>query len=511
MSVETSAEKLQELFSFLDLTTSLIFLGVFLTTFYLCRRPNNLPPGPFGWPLLGNLLSLSEHMYLDFDKMAAKYGSVFTLKFGPTTAIILHGYDAVYQAYVRQAEDFSDRPSIGIFEKLIRDPEHKDSGGERGSLFFERHGLAWKARRRFMLNAYRYFNVRSTLEAKVQEEIMYYLNTVKQKCGQPFCPETATMNAVTNITCSSIFGARFEYNDADFQEIVRVAVDIVREIGPTSIGNFLPFVCDIPFMYKKVKHMVTFLRTKMKGMISDHKKTLDRNSPRDIIDLYLIENQKEREKADNKPQVFCERYLWRAVLDLFEAGSETTSATLLWMFLYVAINKDSQRKVQNEIDDVIGRDRQPSWSDRDKLPYTIATINEVLRLANVPVYGTPHCASNDTTLFNYFIPKGTLVMASFWSVHHDEKYWKEPYTFRPERFLDDNGNVVNRDAFLPFSAGPRSCLGKQLAKMIIFLVFVNVLRKFNLELPVDDPSPNMMGVSTITRCPDTYRLSATMR
>ncbi len=112
-----------------------------------------------------------------------------------------------------------------------------------------------------------------------------------------------------------------------------------------------------------------------------------------------------------------------------------------------------QSKIQEEIDDVVGRDCLPNFYDRDQMPYTEATIMEVQRIATITPLGFPHRASEDTTLFGYTIPQNALVMSNLWGIHHDREIWKDPESFRPERFLDGDKLKNQPQMYLPFSAG----------------------------------------------------------
>ncbi|RZB39556.1 p450 domain containing protein [Asbolus verrucosus] len=148
---------------------------------------------------------------------------------------------------------------------------------------------------------------------------------------------------------------------------------------------------------------------------------------------------------------FTDDQLMSLCLDLFMAGSETTSNTLGFSVVYMLEYPEVQKKVQDEMDEIVGRNRWPALQDRIKLKYTEAVLMEIQRRANIPPLGIAHRATRATSLFGYFIPKGTIVLTSLYSVHMDEKFWKDPSAFRPERFLDECGNlIVNEKYFAPF-------------------------------------------------------------
>lgn len=116
-------------------------------------------------------------------------------------------------------------------------------------------------------------------------------------------------------------------------------------------------------------------------------------------------------------------------------------------------------QVQKEIDLIMGRTGKPSWDDKCKMPYTEAVLHEVLRFCNIVPLGIFHATSEDVIVRGYSIPKGTTVITNLYSVHFDEKYWRDPEIFYPERFLDSNGYFVKKEALVPFSLGKRTFNG----------------------------------------------------
>jgi cytochrome P450 len=153
--------------------------------------------------------------------------------------------------------------------------------------------------------------------------------------------------------------------------------------------------------------------------------------------------------------------------------------------MYFAEYPDIQSKVQREIDEKVGRNKVLSVRDRHDLPYTEATILEIMRIAPVVPMGLPHQANNDVVVNGNFIEKGTVVFFNLGSVMHDE-YWGNPYEFQPERFLDDKGSLIKEkaDNVLSFSAGRRNCVGKMIAQAEIFYLIASVLQNCRICKPV---------------------------
>ncbi|XP_005923250.1 cytochrome P450 2J4 [Haplochromis burtoni] len=169
-----------------------------------------------------------------------------------------------------------------------------------------------------------------------------------------------------------------------------------------------------------------------------------------------------------------------------------------------------QEKVQAEIDRVVGQSRLPDLADRPNLPYTDAVIHETQRFGNIVPLGFPKMASKDSTLGGYFIPKGTAITTILSSVLFDKNEWETPDVFNPEHFLDSEGKFRRRDAFLPFSAGKRVCIGEPLAKMQLFLFFASLLQRFTLT-PVPGEMPSLEGVMGFTYSPEEFRMLAVPR
>uniref|UniRef100_A0A3Q0SAT5 Cytochrome P450, family 2, subfamily X, polypeptide 9 n=1 Tax=Amphilophus citrinellus TaxID=61819 RepID=A0A3Q0SAT5_AMPCI len=213
---------------------------------------------------------------------------------------------------------------------------------------------------------------------------------------------------------------------------------------------------------------------------------------------------------DNGSSSFSEEQLIMNSLDLHGAGTDTTSNSLLTGFLYLMNYPHIQERCQQEIDRVLEGNCQASFEDRHKMPYTQAVIHEVQRVANT-VPTALHCTTRDTELMGYSIPKGTLIIENLTSVLNEEGQWKFPHEFNPENFLNDQGEFVKPEAFMPFSAGPRVCLGEGLARMELFLMMVTLLRKFKFIWPEEAGEPDFTQVYGITMSPKPYCMKVQLR
>ncbi|XP_060028274.1 cytochrome P450 2W1 isoform X4 [Erinaceus europaeus] len=169
-------------------------------------------------------------------------------------------------------------------------------------------------------------------------------------------------------------------------------------------------------------------------------------------------------------------------LDLLMAGTETTASTLQWAALLMAQHLEVQGHVQEELDRVLGPGRPPRPEDEQSLPYTSAVLHEVQRAITLLPH-MPRCTTAPTLLGGYLLPKGTPVIPLLSSVLLDRTQWATPDQFNPGHFLDAQGCFLKREAFLPFSAGRRACVGERLARTELFLLFSGLLQGFQLSPP----------------------------
>ncbi|XP_073492928.1 cytochrome P450 2K1-like isoform X4 [Aquarana catesbeiana] len=418
------------------------------------KSKEKMPPGPKPLPIIGNLNLVNlKKPHESLMELHEKYGEIFTMHFGPKKTVVIAGYRAVKDALVSQADDFGERADTPLF-KLISEG--------KGIVFS--NGELWKAIRRFTLSTLRDFGMgKKTIEARIQDELIPLIENFKSHNEKPFDTDIIMNCAVSNVICSIIFGERFEYKDTRFKKLIRL------------MG----------------------VNEKLAG------------SPK------MVESTKAETHFDDENLVY-------SVLDLFGAGTGTTSTTLRWGILLMMKYPEIQKKIQEEIRTQIKQGQMPRADDRRNMPYTEAVIHEVQRFANIIPLNLSHTTPNDVYFRGYCIPKnapfwhqhlcccfffsnfelcckrtelnsgtgttcikknGTEVIPFLTSVLHDKTQWETPYEFNPNHFLDAKGKFLKRDAFMPFSAGRRACVGESLAKMELFLFFTGLLQIFTFYPP----------------------------
>ncbi|CAI5780739.1 cytochrome P450 2G1-like [Podarcis lilfordi] len=259
-----------------------------------------------------------------------------------------------------------------------------------------------------------------------------------------------------------------------------------------------------PGPHTKIYDILEDMRAYIAKRVKKNKETLDLNAPRDFIDCFLIQMEKEK---GNPSSEFNTKNLELTTLNLFFAGTETVSSTLRYGFLFLMKHPEVQAKMHQEIDQVIGQNRAPNIEDRSQMPYVDAVIHEVQRVSDLIPMNVAHSVMRDTEFRGYIIPKGTEIYPLLHTVLFDPMKFKSPFAFNPENFLDENGRFKKNDAFMPFSSGKRVCLGETLARMELFLFFTTTLQRFRLKPLVDpkdiDTTPQESGFATI---PPFYKL-----
>eukprot|EP00057_Strongylocentrotus_purpuratus_P001590 XP_001200014.2 PREDICTED: cytochrome P450 2J2-like [Strongylocentrotus purpuratus] len=365
------------------------------------------------------------------------------------------------------------------------------------------NGKSWVDLRKFSLPALRSFGFgKKSLVPQINLEARYLAEEIKALHGEPMDPSAVLNKATANVMAQLIFGRRYEYDDAEFIEILQVMVDIFAFVSDNDPVNVFEPLIHTPW-YKPYREMMIKQNKFIHAQLYFHRETFQKDNIRDFVDAFL---------ADDISKEYTLEDFGRIVLDFFTAGTDTTAVVTSWALLFLSVHSDVQRKVQNELDAVVGRGRQPDTSDRPNLPYCDATLMEIMRLRPVVPISLPHMTSADASLGPYTIPKGTIIVPNLWAVHHDPKEWCDPHLFNPNRFLSADGQtVVKNEAWMPFSTGRRDCLGMQLAMMETFLLFTNLFQQFEFKLPPDQPTHSMRGHPGLTMPPESYKICAIER
>ncbi|XP_043942736.1 cytochrome P450 2J2 [Protopterus annectens] len=551
----------------------ILFLILSVVDYIINKPPKNFPPRPICVPFLGNIFHLStKQAHIDMNKLSKTYGEIYSLRLSSTRVVVLCGLNILKEALVNQADIFSDRAKLPLLFELFKGQGLLHSSGtlwkqqRRFALTtLKNFGLGKKSLEERILEEIKHLhvvaekekgqpfdpqNMIQTAVANIIASIVFgdrfnysdiefqelvclfaenltlqssiwtqpYLPPNPFSCsltdqsmlGQPFDPQNMIQTAVANIIASIVFGDRFNYSDIEFQELVCLFEEnlTLQSSIWTQMYNAFPNTMKLlPGPHKKIFRNWEKILQFVKERVQAHKKEWESSCSRDFIDSYLCEIEKFKGSAVS---TFHEDNLCSCAADLFLAGTETTSTTLHWGLLYMAVYPEIQEKVQAEIDKVVGHGREPRMEDKLNMPYTDAVLHELQRISNVLPISVPRCTNKDTMLGGYFLPKGTIVIPTLTSVLYATNEWETPYVFNPEHFLDENGKLKKRDSFVPFSIGKRNCIGEQLTKMELFLFFTSLLQKFTFQAPKGTKLSLKVKVG-ITLSPLPYKIHAIPR
>ncbi|XP_013391076.1 cytochrome P450 2C15-like [Lingula anatina] len=495
-------QSLFEFFSSVGLPTVLIFVAVLLLSLWMLSSRNprvNWPPGPVCFPVVGCLPQMMicgrRRQPTDLLPWYDTYGDIMHVKLGEQHMIMLGTYELIQEAFVKNAATVSARPTwIYILRHIV---------GKDGAGVIFKSGHEWKELRRFTLSSLRDLGLgRKTLQERIQDEARYLVQKIENENGKTFSPRDRIGKAVRNIICTTVFGARYDCNDT--QEMMSVLEQNLRiGKGPLTLTNLARF-------FLPVKEKLAFsnkLYSLIHREVERHRQSFDQTDIRDFIDLFIKVTQEGQDS-----EIYTEWNVFRIIVDLFFAGTETTTNTLRWSLVHMVNNSDVQKKVQQEIDQVIGQDRVAKMEDKARMPFTEATILEALRMSPVVPLGVPHATSETTKLAGYTIPKGTVILGDLYRVLHDKNNFQDPYKFKPEKWLDADGKVIKSDKMIAFSIGPRACLGRGLAEMELFIFFTTLLQNFTFKVPESEKPPDgVEGFSGDTFTPYPYNVCAVRR
>ncbi|XP_004421871.1 PREDICTED: cytochrome P450 1A1 [Ceratotherium simum simum] len=474
-------------------TELLLASAIFCLVFWVVRAwqprmPKGLrsPPGPWGWPLLGHVLTLGKNPHLVLSRLSQRYGDVMQIRIGSTPVLVLSGLDTIRQALVRQGDDFKGRPDLYSFT-LISDGQSMTFNPDSGPV--------WAARRRLAQNALKSFSTSSDptsssscyLEEHVSKEAEYLVGKFQELMAGVghFDPYRYVVVSVANVICAMCFGRRYDHDDQELLSLVNLNNEFGEVAASGFPADFIPILRYLPNsaldIFKDLNERFNVL---MQRMVKEHYKTFVKGHIRDITDS-LIEHCQDKKLDENANIQLSDEKIISVVFDLFGAGFDTVTTAVSWSLLYLVTRPSMQKKIQEELDSVVGRARRPRLSDRPQLPYMEAFILETFRHSSFLPFTIPHSTTRDTSLSGFYIPKGRCVFVNQWQINHDQKLWGDPSEFRPERFLTPDGTIDKAlsEKVILFGLGKRNCIGETIGRLEVFLFLAILLQEVEFSVP----------------------------
>ncbi|XP_063738317.1 LOW QUALITY PROTEIN: cytochrome P450 1A1 [Eleginops maclovinus] len=471
-------------------------------------------PGPKPLPIIGNVFEVGSRPYLSLTAMSKRYGDVFQIQIGMRPVVVLSGSDTIRQALIKQGEDFSGRPDLYSF-RLVND-------GKSLAFSTDQAGV-WRARRKLAYSALRSF---STLEGTTPEYscmleehickegdyLIRQLNTVMKADGS-FDPFRHIVVSVANVICGMCFGRRYNHDDQELLGLVNLSDEFGQVVGSGNPADFIPLLQYLPSnTMKKFMSINVRFNAFVQKIVTEHYTTYDKNNIRDITDS-LIDHCEDRKLDENSNIQMSDEKIVGIVNDLFGAGFDTISTALSWAVMYLVAYPEIQERLYQELKDKVGLNRSPLLSDKPNLPSLEAFILELFRHSSFLPFTIPHCATKDTSLNGYFIPKDTCVFINQWQINHDPELWKDPSSFDLDRFLSADGTEVNKqegEKVMVFGMGKRRCIGEVIARNEVYLFLAIIVQRLHFHAMPGQPldmTPEYGLTMKHKRC----HLRATMR
>ncbi|XP_041001980.1 cytochrome P450 78A3-like [Juglans microcarpa x Juglans regia] len=435
-------------------------------------------PGPRGLPLVGSMqlmASLAHHRIAAAAKACgAKRLMAFSL--GETRVIVTCNPDVAKE--ILHSSVFSDRPVKESAYSLMFNR----------AIGFAPYGAYWRTLRR-IANTHLFSPKQiKASEAQRCEIAAQMVAMFGDQHGKSFRAREIFKRASLNNMMCSVFGSKYrlDSSNSEVEELQRMVGEGYELLGLLNWSDHLPWLSD--FDAQKIRFRCSKLVPKVNrfvgGIIAQHLDDQNgENKYRDFIDVLL--SLRGPEKLSDTDMIAV---LWEMIF----RGTDTVAVLMEWILARMVLHPDVQSKVQEELDNVVGRSRDVAEADVAALVYLMAVVKEVLRLHPPgPLLSWARLAINDTMIDGYHVPKGTMAMVNMWAIARDPYVWEDPFEFMPERFVSNkveglvDFSVLGSDLRLaPFGSGKRSCPGKTLGLTTVSFWVASLLHDYEW-LPSD--------------------------
>eukprot|EP00252_Welwitschia_mirabilis_P011703 TRINITY_DN2606_c0_g1_i1.p1 TRINITY_DN2606_c0_g1~~TRINITY_DN2606_c0_g1_i1.p1 ORF type:complete len:539 (-),score=9.53 TRINITY_DN2606_c0_g1_i1:249-1865(-) len=455
--------------------------------------------GPRGVPVIGSMLAMKGLAHRNLDALSRQCGGgqlidMMAFSMGTTRAIVCSTVQHAKELLNSAA--FADRPpkeaaTLLMFERAMGFGPSSDY---------------WRHLRR--LAATHLFCPRRVLAA---EPLRRQLSTtlVSHMSSLSFVDEGIRVrDVVQRVSLQNImgclFGRTFDSSSERWGEVAEMVKEGYDLLGILNYSDHFPLLSflDLQGVRKRSKKLLPKVHGFVEDVIRQHKACPPASSDdSDFVDVLL-----SLEGSDKLQDSDMVAVLWEMVF----RGADTVAIVLEWILARLVMHQDIQERLHKEIDKVVGNSRAVAESDIPKLSYMQAVVKEVLRMHPPgPLLSWARLAIHDVQIGGHFIPAGTTAMVNMWAITHDEKVWKDPESFNPERFLSDayDVNILGNDLRLaPFGSGRRVCPGRALGMHTVHVWLANLLHHFKW-LPVAEHPVNLSELLKLS-CEMKYPLYA---
>ena len=356
-----------------------------------------------------------------------------------------------------------------------------------GILFSHTPDSTWKSLRMASQKHLKQFGEGMThLEYVITDVAEEMFSVFRGKGGDSFDPKAAVFDSALTSIAFLLTGVRSQVGDPIVDKMRRYERSVLKFIGGSLEVKFMIYDLRPSWRHIGFKSwdVVVEMRDLQDAIWEDIKK-LDADNPgsKSLFSVLMSELSDGNGSQDSK---FDVEDVKKTMVSLLLAGVTTTATSFYAMLNILAHRPHIQRKLYAEVLHV-GKTNDPiTLDDRANMPYCRASLLELLRYVSVVAMSVPHRSTHETEICGVYIPNDTVLITNLWAMHHEETFWKDPWVFRPERFLDSNGTLVtpdhpNRKHLMPFGAGPRVCLGESLALARLFMWIATFSQRCTVE------------------------------
>ena len=414
--------------------------------------PASIPKVGGGLPLVGNYFQFRSDM-LALQELAARTGPISRVQLAHIPIYIVTDADVAREILVDQASSFIKSQGLAMLKPLL------------GEGLLTAEGEPHRKHRKLLAPAFAPKRIAAYGDAMVEET---------ERCvagwrdGATIDLSHEMMAMTLAIAGRTLFGADVRGDAAAVADALETAMRAHRE----SLQSLVRVSYDWPLpRHLRMRRAIKALDTVVYRMIAEGRvRGTDKG---DVLSILLLARDDEDGTGLTDGQVRDE------VMTLLLAGHETTANTLTWAWYELARNPGVLQKLVAEVDALGGK--RITVDDLPKLPYTLATIEEAMRI-DPPAYMIGREATRDLEVGGHALPKGAVVFVNVRGIHRRADYYPDPLAFKPERMLPDAKKQRPRERYLPFGAGPRVCIGAHFALIEAQLALATMAQKATFQL-----------------------------
>nr|GMC58976.1 cytochrome P450 77A2 [Ipomoea batatas] len=461
--------------------TSLAFLlsGFFFLLSRKSKSKNkpNLPPGPPGWPVVGNLFQVarSGKTFLQYVRdLKPKYGPIFTLRMGTRTMVIITSADLAHEALIVKGQIFASRPR--------ENPTRSIFSSNKFSVNAAVYGPVWRSLRKNMvqnmLSSARLKEFQSARSAAMDRLIERIGSEAKANDGAVWVLRNARF-AVFCILLAMCFGVEMDEETIDSVDQMMKSVLIVLD---PRVDDFLPILS--PFFSKQRKKVLEVRKQQIETivpLIEKRRRALENPGADKSAATFSYLDTLFDLTVDGRKSSPTNAELVTLVSEFLNGGTDTTATAVEWAIARLIENPEIQSKLYEEIKSVVG-DRKVDEKDIEKMPYLNAVVKELLRKHPPTFFALTHAVMQPTKLGGYDIPMDCGVEFFLPAISDDPKLWSDPEKFDPDRFLSGGEDAditgVTAVKMMPFGVGRRICPGLGMATVHVNLMLARMVQEF---------------------------------